>query len=464
MKLSATNIRFRLITWYVISLGVVHVLVAVALYRTMSARLHHELDGRLETYATCLVELLPMHRGLPLAKVVGEMAELTGLGSDLYVRVVDGAQRVVYESSDSPQAVAELLRAGIDGPSERPVSIQVRGAGLWRTLRREVREDGKLLYVGVVAVPLHGVQQALARLRFVLIVVVPGVLILASCGAWLVLNRALRPLREAIQTAQTIQARQLDQRLRVPQTGDEVQALAETFNAMIGRLERSFSQIRQFTSDASHELRTPLAVLKAEVESGLTTQPLGDDCRKILERCAAEIARLTRLVDSLLFLSAADAEKVTLDLKPVRVGPLLEEMAEAARILAEPKGIGVEFAAGGDGQVNADEMRLKQLLLNLIDNAVKYTPRGGRVSLGSRSADGQIEFFVADTGVGIAPAELARIFDRFYRGDSSRRSDNGGCGLGLAICKWIAEAHHGSIHVESNPGKGSTFHIRLPLA
>lgn len=109
-------------------------------------------------------------------------------------------------------------------------------------------------------------------------------------------------------------------------------------------------------------------------------------------------------------------------------------------------------------------MRLKQLLLNLIDNAVKYTPHGGRISLGSRSADGQIEFFVADSGVGIAPAEQARIFDRFYRGDSSRRSDNGGCGLGLAICKWIAEAHHGSIHVENTSGNGSTFRVRLPLA
>jgi signal transduction histidine kinase len=133
--------------------------------------------------------------------------------------------------------------------------------------------------------------------------------------------------------------------LRVPPTGDEVQALAETFNAMIGRLERSFSQIRQFTSDASHELRTPLAVLKAEVESGLTAQTYGEDCREILERCAAEIARLTRLVDSLLFLSAADAQKVALDLKAVRVVPLLEQMAEGARILAEPKGIGVSWPA-----------------------------------------------------------------------------------------------------------------------
>ncbi|MBI4025075.1 MAG: HAMP domain-containing protein [Verrucomicrobia bacterium] len=464
MKINLKGIRFRLITWYILSLGVVHLVVAVGLYRTMSARLHQELDRRLETYSTCLVELLPQHRQLPLAKVVGEMAHLTGLGSNLYVRVVDGTQQVVYESTDSPVAVAEMLRAGADIPASRPMNIQARGSGLWRMLSREIREEGKLLYAGVVAVPLREVEQALAQLRFVLIVVVPGVLALVSFGGWLLLNRVLRPLREVTQGAQRIQAKQLDHRLCVPQTGDEVQALAETFNEMIGRLERSVTQLRQFTADVSHELRTPLTTLKGEVELGLSVRPRDENSQQILERCAAEIDRLSRLVEGLLFLSSADAEKVELDLRPVRVGPLLQEMAEGARILAAPRRIQVELTHGFDGQVNADEMRLKQLLLNLIDNAVKYTPEGGRVSLGSKRADGQLELSVADTGLGIEPAELSRIFDRFYRGDCSHHNRNGGFGLGLAICKWIAEAHRGSIHVESVPGQGSVFRVRLPLA
>jgi heavy metal sensor kinase len=332
-------------------------------------------------------------------------------------------------------------------------------------ITRQVYGEGNLLYVGRVAIPLHGVQQALARLLIVLLVVIPCVMILASFGAWLLLNRALRPLQETIRTAQAIQAKDLSQRLRVPGTGDEIQALAKTFNEMIGRLQRSFVQMRQFLSDASHELRTPLAVLKGEIELGLKSHHSSSDrCQEILETCSSEIDRMSRLVDTLLFLSNADAEKIALEFKPIHLGRMMEEMAEEARILAEPKRIQVELVNGSHLAFQADEMRLKQLLLNLIDNAVKYTPEGGRITLGCRFENGQVELLIADTGVGIEPQDLPRIFDRFYRADRSRSRSNGGYGLGLSICKWIAEAHHGTLRVESSPGKGSTFIVSLPLA
>ncbi len=464
MRINSKCIRFRLIAWYVLSLGTVHFLVAMGLYQTVSARLHHELDERLETYATCLVELLPKHRPSELAEVVSERAALIALGPDLYVRVVDGAQQVVFESASSPAAVADKLRSAFEMPANSPISLRVAGSGLWRTLRREVQEDGKLLYVGVVALPLRGVQQTLTQFQFVLIAIVPSVLILASFGAWLLLNRALRPLRDMIRTARAIQAQELNQRLRVPETDDEMQSLAETFNEMAERLHRSFAQMRQFITDASHELRSPLAVLRGEVELGLKAQLNSNRCQDILGLCAVEIERLSGLVETLLFLSNADAEKAALDFKPINLTSVMEEMAEQTRILAEAKGVEVTLVNGHGIVLPADEMRLRQLLLNLVGNAVKFTSQGGRISLSCRPVDGQAEFVVSDTGIGIEPKDLPHIFDRFYRANRSGSGAGSGYGLGLSICKWIVEAHRGSIHVESIPGKGSAFTVRLPLA
>ncbi|MDO8544242.1 MAG: ATP-binding protein [Opitutaceae bacterium] len=464
MRINSKSIRFRLIAWYVLSLGVVHFLVAMGLYQTVSARLHHELDERLNTYATCLVDLLPRDRPSRLAEIGSERAALIALGPDLYVRVVDGTQQVIFESTRSPAAVADTLRSAFAMPPNLPLSLQVAGSGTWRMLRREVSEEGKLLYVGVVGVPLREVQQTLTQFQFVLIAIVPGVLILASFGAWLVLNRALRPLREMIRTARAIQAQELDLRLRVPETDDEMQGLAETFNEMVGRLHRSFAQMRQFITDASHELRSPLAVLRGEVELGLKARLDANRCQEILGLCAVEIARLSGLVETLLFLSNADAEKAALDFKPVNLTRVMDEMAEQTRILAEAKGVEVTLVNGHGIVMPADEMRVRQLLLNLVGNAVKFTPPGGRITLSCRSVDGQAEFVVRDTGIGIEPKHLPHVFDRFYRADRSDPGAGGGYGLGLSICRWIVEAHRGTIQVESVPGKGSAFTVRLPLA
>ncbi|MBI2495075.1 MAG: HAMP domain-containing protein [Candidatus Omnitrophica bacterium] len=463
MRITPKNIRVRLIAWYIFSLGCAHVLLASVLYQTVSARLHHELDQRLLTYSTCLVELLPQHRQLDLAEVIGEMAELTALGPDLYVRVFDHNGEPIYEAAGLSPELAGRLHAASETVTAHPTTLRLPGHGLWRMVRREVQENGKPLYVGHVALPLRGVHQALARLLVILLLLVPAVLLLPSVGAWLLLHRALRPLQEAIQAARVIQARDFSQRLHVPKTGDEIQALAETFNEMIERLQRSFERMQQFISDASHELRTPLAVLKGEIELGLKTCPRSDRC-DILAACSNEISRMSRLVETLLFLSNTDAEKVALDLKPIHLDRLMVEMAEEARILAEPKHIHVELINGANTILHGDEMKLRRLLLNLSDNAVKYTPEGGRIVLRCQPENGSAEIQVTDTGIGIEAQDLTRIFDRFYRVDQSRSRAEGGYGLGLAICKWIAEAHHGTIRVESAPGQGSTFSVRLPVA
>jgi len=440
-----------------------HLVVGTILYHAMSAKLYHEFDQRLMRYTTCLVDLLPDHRGIDLGLAVKEMSELSGVSEGLYVHIVDSDGRLIYASSSVTSADAAKLRVAADATPNRPATIRLPDLGTWRIVRREAHRNGRLEYIGHVAIPFRNVQQALGHLMFILAILFPGVVILASLGAWVLLKGAMAPLRRAIQTIQAIQAQDFNRRLPVPRTGDEVQALAETFNEMIGRLDCSFSQMRQFILDASHELRTPLAILKGEIEVGLTDQACSHVCQPTLGTCTSEINRMSRLVETLLFLSSVDGAGIDLERKPLHLRSVVEEMVENARVLGEMKHLQIELLDGCDPLVSVNEMKFKQLLLNLIDNAVKYTPSKGRITISCQVYGGQVELAVADTGCGIAAEDLPRIFDRFYRVDKSRSRVDGGYGLGLAICKGIAEAHHGTIHVESSLGKGSTFYVRLPL-
>jgi signal transduction histidine kinase len=246
---------------------------------------------------------------------------------------------------------------------------------------------------------------------------------------------------------------------------DELGRLADTLNQMISRLERSFTALRRFTADASHELKTPLTVLKAGVERALTTPKMPPESLAVLEEAMDEINRMTELVDALLTLARADEGLVRLHQEPVDLRALILETEETGELLAEPAGIAVSADAPVDPViVPVDGSRIRQLVMNLLTNAVKYTPAGGRVRLWLERDDGRVRFGVSDTGIGIAPGDLPHIFDRFWRADSARTrtGERPGVGLGLAICKWIAEAHGGTIDVQSRPGRGTTFSVTLP--
>jgi signal transduction histidine kinase len=236
---------------------------------------------------------------------------------------------------------------------------------------------------------------------------------------------------------------------------------------MLSRLERSFSALRRFTADASHELKTPLTVLRAGVERSITTPGMPQEALADLEETLQEINRMTELVDTLLTLARADEGTAPLHMEPFDLRALLLDTEETAELLAEPAGISVSVEAGvGPVVVQADPSRFRQLVMNLLSNAVKYTPQGGRVRLWLERDAGRVRFGVSDTGIGIAPGDLPHIFDRFYQADTARTrtGDRPGAGLGLAICKWIAEAHGGTIDVQSRPGRGTTFTVTLPAA
>src|SRR5579862_5279200 len=288
--------------------------------------------------------------------------------------------------------------------------------------------------------------------------------VLSIAGGWWLMRKSLTPVATLTEAAQRITERNLGEQLPRTNNGDEFDRLTEVFNEMTARLNISFNRIREFTLHASHELKTPLTVLCGETETALRDESLSPAERERLVSQLDELHRLARIVDGLTLLAKADAGQVDLKFEAVGLDELVRDNFADAQILADPQHIQVELAGCEVLKVRGDRHRLRQLLLNLADNAVKYNQPHGRVKMGLRRTDGMAEFTIANTGAGISPEALPRIFDRFYRGDLAHSHTMDGCGLGLSIAQWIVSAHHGTIQIESAPSPLTTVTVRLPLS
>ena len=287
--------------------------------------------------------------------------------------------------------------------------------------------------------------------------------VIGILGGWWLTNRALGPVVRLTDTVEKIREDNLNQKIRRTGNGDELDRLTEVFNAMTERLDGSFNRIREFTLHASHELKTPLTVMHGEIETALRDEPLSEAERQRLSSQLDEIQRLTKIVDGLSLLTKADAGQVKLNLKREPLDELVRDNFADTQILAEPLGIQVELQACEPVSIRGDRHRLRQLLLNLADNAVKYNQPRGQVKMSLRKVDGFAEFRIENTGPGIAPEKLPRVFDRFYRGDLSHDNTIDGCGLGLSIAQWIVSAHDGVIRIGSEPGGWTTVTVRFPV-
>ena len=319
-------------------------------------------------------------------------------------------------------------------------------------------------YSYLVGYPQAEVRDLLDNLYFVFLLMLPIAVAVSVFGGLALANRALAPVHDLAIRARRITAENLDQTVPIRNEKDELGRLTATINDMIGRLHESFAQVRQFSADASHELRTPLTVMRGEIELCLRSPKTTDQYRRVLESSLEEILRMSKIIDNLLLLAKADQGVADITFSEVDLKALVDELFEDSVVLAEQKEICVEVTEASPIMIVGDRVRLRQLFLNLVDNAIKYTPEGGHVRLAVRREDGTAVFEVQDTGIGIPAAELPKVFNRFYRVDKARSRERGGSGLGLSIAKWIAELHRGSISVESEHGKGSTFTVRLPLS
>jgi heavy metal sensor kinase len=305
------------------------------------------------------------------------------------------------------------------------------------------------------------------RLLAVSVLLLPVILAASTLIGYLLAGRTLQPVNRIVDEVKAISdGRSLHKRLASLATDDELARLTDTLNAMLERLELSFSSLRRFTADASHELKTPLTVLRSGIERAITHPRVAPEVMEVLDETLGEVNRMTAIVEGLLTLARADEGRAPLHKEQVDLRDLLAEVSETAGILGEQAGVHVRVSIPHvPVVVPADRLRLRQLLLNLVTNAIKYTPPDGRVEIRPELKGTDVELSVRDTGVGIAPGDLPHVFDRFWRADParSRTGERSGVGLGLAISRWIAEAHGGTIQVQSRPGRGTTFTVRLPL-
>lgn len=488
------SIRWRLTLFYGVALMLTIALFAVALYWERRSSAERERETQIATrlaFEASLVQRAIEERGRLLPRIVqqttplgrpGETAfelvpeiraYLDGL-SDFLI-VMDPGGRLLYVSEAAsaidPASLSlvrrTLLRQPIVPRRERlllgasPEPYRVLIDTLGGPAAREVRA---FLVAAQPSGPLYGPSQLLVSM----LLVAPFILISSTLlGYWLA-GRSFKPLDQMVHEVEAItDGRSLHRRVAVPAGSDELARLGANLNAMLGRVERSFVALRRFTADASHELKTPLMVLRAGVERALTHPETPGEIVDSLDETLRQINEMTELVTNLLTLARVDEGRSTLVLASTDLVALVADSVETAELLGEQQGVIVAFElpeAPIEARVEAG--RIRQLLMNLLTNAIKYTPQGGAVEVILSASDDEAELLVRDTGIGIATGDLPHVFERFWRADParSRTGERPGVGLGLAIAKWIVEAHGGTIEVQSRPGRGTTFTVRLPLA
>jgi heavy metal sensor kinase len=331
-----------------------------------------------------------------------------------------------------------------------------------RVLTVPVLESGRVINLVRVGMSLENMHKTRQRFLLIMAAVFPFGLFLSGGGGWLLARRALSPVDEMTQTALRISGEHLTQRLQESGNGDELDRLARTLNDMLGRLDEAINQMRRFSADASHELQTPLTILKGEMEVALRRQRTPEEYQQVLLSGLEEIARINHLVEGLLLLARADSGVLQLDQQKVDLKELAREICEQMKLIAETHSVELKDDMQDSVLVRGDREHLRRLVLNLIDNGIKYTPAGGSVKVSLQLHKNVAILSVADTGIGLSAAQQQEIFSRFHRTPEARIRDGRGVGLGLNIALSIAAAHDGRIDVESNPDAGSIFSFSLP--
>lgn len=466
----ALPIRLRLTAWFFAVLAVVLSAFGLAAYLEMRHSIHRTVDEELQIRAEGVRQLIQRNvdRGTEddLQEGLREHTELRMGGALL--QVSDQQGNWIYRSpvmSDygvprmtPPPRSAVDFRTRIRTPKNEDAVMPLR---VW-TQKANV---GGETYLIQSAFEMDDFYEALDHFALLLWISIPLLLLSAAGGGYWISTRALAPVDQITQTARTISAQNLSSRLVVPATGDELQRLSETLNGMLGRLEAAFKKITQFTADASHELRTPVAVMRTRAELSLRKARSAEEYRDVIAEVLNELEKTSALIEQLMFLARADSGAETLKFAPTNVGEILREACHQGTALAEAKQVAFQEQIAGDPMwIRGDAGSLRRLFLILIDNAVKYTPANGHVEVSLHRNDGYAVAQVRDTGIGIAETDLPNVFERFYRADKARTRETGGVGLGLSIGRWITEVHAGTIEVQSAPGRGSIFQIRLPLA
>jgi two-component system, OmpR family, heavy metal sensor histidine kinase CusS len=451
------SIRFRLALWYSVVMAAGLVLFAVAIWVSTRDSLAFDLNRGLRDEAHRVAVFVNTELREPATNLKEELAEYSsGLPDGTYVEVTDGEGALVFSSLPRfpwPR-----------NPGEGTEQLQLQ----WRDNRYQVLVApftvGRQQWRVVLATSLSQLNHLTNRLRLLLIALIPAVAVLATLGGIWLSRRALKSVDEITVAARSISIANLSERLRVPDSNDELQRLSETWNDMLSRLEEAVTRLSQFTSDASHELRTPLAVIRTTAELAVRRSRSLQDYQAALTQILGESERMTRLVDDLLFLAHCDAESQQMPMAVLNFSGLVQSLCSQVAPVASDRQITIATQiSDGAIMIAGNDLALRRLILALLDNAVKYSRPGSTVDVRLFRASERAVLEIEDEGCGIPGAEIPLIFNRFYRTPQTRNTSVNGYGLGLSLAAAIAKRHYTSIEVQSAPGSGSTFRISLPL-
>ena len=446
MKIHGSGVRRRLTLWYTMALAFIVLIFSVSVYVFVKGRLFRQLDQQLDREFSVISG--------EISEEPGDLRELDPDGSTRLFQLVQGT-KVLFRSD-------AYLKAGLPEQLFGPdIKYRILRSGSGKRFRSatSVLANGSLL---TVVLDEETVWKALHTLFMILALALPIALALAAVGGYVMASRLLKPVAAMAQKADKISAENLSERLPVENPQDEFGKLAEVFNRTLGRLQDAFERLQKFTADASHELRTPLTALQSVGEVALQENLDAEAYRDRIGSMLEETAHLTSLVESLLLLTRADSGRLLLNRKEQNITAIVERAVDDMRVMAEEKGQSLTTDLAGDIRISVDEDTFRRALVNILDNAIKFTPHGGAVTVRLKENACEIVIEVSDSGPGIAAEHEAKIFDRFYRVDKDRSRDAGGTGLGLAIAKWAVEANGGRLELENRAPHGSTFRIVLP--
>jgi heavy metal sensor kinase len=465
------GLRFRLAASYVLFFGILLVVVGFAMKGLLSSIIEREIRGVLEEeYAaakgyTRIENQRPSWSFERYDPEEREIVERIRNGPYM-VAASDGVILFLSEtykalSPEKPEEIQAAIRRNQPTWSER-----LDDYGYLYKLRGGVilDEDGRRYYL-VVGKPIYEYQNAIETFNRYYFLSLPVGLVVSGLLGWLLAKRALHPLDQVASAAQGVSGANLRVRIPVRGANDELDRLIESFNSMAVRLEASFEQIRQFSTDVSHELRTPLTAIRGQLEVALFTAKTPEQYHEAMVNALQDVEQLSNIVRALLLLSQAESGQLVLQMVPLRMADVAEDVAEQFQLPAEEENLKLttDLDSARMALIRADRTQIGRLITNLLSNAVKYTPSGGSVHVSLRVEGSNLVFEVRDTGMGIPAEKLPHIFDRFYRVRPAHTNPIQGLGLGLSFVAWIVKAHNGTIDVESEPGKGTAFRVRLPL-
>ena len=464
--MNTRSLSFRLVTWYAGLLTLVFVLLGgltlVLLRQYLEANVFDIQARRARQIADTLVAAVNRTGETAIGREIEDL--YAPEQNDRFIRITGADGHVVYVSGKPQDGSFDPSKVPRAPPRNAPHLRKDDLTGGTMLIASQPYAGGGTNYLVEVGIPGTRTEETIRQVLLMLAVGLPIALTVAVTGGFVLVRRALKPVDNLARKAAAITQHNLSERLPVVRTGDELERLSVSLNLMISRLEDAINSSKQFVADASHELRTPLAVLRGELENLAQDIELKPQTRETLGSALEEVDRLAEIVEGLLALSRLDTGETQSQWVTFDLAELVATTADQMSLLAEDKNITVVCDLAAHVMIEGDQSRLKQVVVNLLDNAIKYTPNGGRIRLKIARDAGEAVLDITDDGIGIPADALPHVFKRFFRVDGSRSRDQGGAGLGLSIVKSICDAHGAQVEVSSTPGQGSRFRIRQPLA